>query len=57
MDKEVATLFLMTANLGTTPNQYGYRVGNNDFTFFVDMRMWLGEMLWNNYDRYIVSRR
>ena len=55
MDKEVATLFLMTANLATTPNSYGYRVGNNDFTFFVDMRQWLGEMLWNNYEQYIVN--
>ena len=55
MDKEVATLFLMTNTLATTPNQYGFRVGNNDFTFFVDMRQWLGEMLWNNYDKYIVN--
>lgn len=55
MDKEVATLFLMTNNLATTPNQYGFRVGTNDFTFFVDMRQWLGEMLWNNYDKYIVN--
>jgi hypothetical protein len=55
MDKEVATLFLMTNTLGTNPNQYGFRVGSNDFTFFVDMRMWLGEMLWNNYDQYIVN--
>lgn len=55
MDKEVATLFLMTNTLATTPNQYGFRVGNNDFTFFVNMQQWLGEMLWNNYDRYIVN--
>lgn len=55
MDKEVASLFLVTNNLGTTPNAYGVRVGNNDFTFFVDMRQWLGEMLWNNYEQYIVN--
>lgn len=55
MDKECATLFLMTNNLATTPNQYGFRVGSNDFIFFVDMRQWLGEMLWNNYDKYIVN--
>lgn len=55
MDKECATLFLMTNTLATTPNQYGFRVGFNDFTFFVDMRQWLGEMLWNNYEQYIVN--
>jgi len=55
MDKEVATLFLMTNTLATTPNAYGFRVGSNDFTFFVDMRQWLGEMLWNNYEQYIVN--
>lgn len=55
MDKECATLFLMTNTLATTPNSYGFRVGNNDFTFFVDMRQWLGEMLWNNYEQYIVN--
>lgn len=55
MNKEVATLFLMTNTLATTPNQYGFKTANNDFTFFVDMRLWLGEMLWNNYDQYIVN--
>ena len=55
MDKEVATLYLMTNTLATTPNQYGFRVGSNDFTFFVDMRQWLGELLWNNYEQYSVT--
>jgi len=55
MDKEVATLFLMTNSLATTPNQYGFKTTNADYTFFVDMRQWLGEMLWNNYEQYIVN--
>jgi hypothetical protein len=55
MNKEVATLFLMTNTLATTPNQYGFKTSNLDYTFFVDMRNWLGEMLWNNYDQYIVN--
>jgi len=55
MDKEVATLFLMTNTLATTPNQYGFKTNNADYTFFVDVRQWLGEMLWNKCDQYIVN--
>jgi hypothetical protein len=55
MDKEVATLFLMANTLATTTNQYGFKTTNADYTFFVDMRQWLGEMLWNNYEQFIVN--
>ena len=55
MDKEVAKLWLYGANLTTTQSAIGIKTTDNrSFTFFVDLRRVLGEMLFAKYDFFKV---
>ena len=55
MQTEVAKLWLNTANLGTTISQIGIRNSTNtEYTFFVDLRLVLGETMFQKYEAFKV---
>jgi len=55
MQTEVAKLHLNTANLGTTISQIGIRnTTNTEYTFFVDLRLVLGETMFQKYEAFKV---
>jgi len=55
MNQEVAKLWLNTANIGTTQTQIGIRNSTNtEYTFFVDLRLVLGESMFQKYEAFKV---
>jgi len=55
MNQEVAKLYLNTANIGTTISQIGIRNSTNtEYTFFVDLRLVLGETMFQKYEAFKV---
>jgi len=55
MQTEVAKLWLYGANVGTTISQIGIRNSTNtEYTFFVDLRMVLGETMFQKYEAFKV---
>jgi hypothetical protein len=55
MDQEVAKLWLYGANVGTTQSEIGIRNSDNtEYTFFVDLRLVLGETMYQKYDAFKV---
>jgi hypothetical protein len=55
MDQEVAKLWLYGANIGTTQTQIGIRNSTNtEYTFFVDLRLVLGESMFQKYEAFKV---
>jgi len=55
MDQEVAKLWLYGANIGTTISQIGIRNSTNtEYTFFVDLRLVLGESMFQKYEAFKV---
>ena len=55
MDQEVAKLWLYGANVGTTISQIGIRNSTNtEYTFFVDLRLVLGETMFQKYEAFKV---
>jgi hypothetical protein len=55
MQTEVAKLWLYTANVGTTISQVGIRnATNTEYTFFVDLRLVLGETMFQKYEAFKV---
>jgi len=55
MDQEVAKLWLYGANVGTTQSEIGIRNSDNtQYTFFVDLRLVLGETMYQKYDAFKV---
>jgi hypothetical protein len=55
MNQEVAKLWLYGANLGTTISQIGIRNSTNtEYTFFVDLRLVLGESMFQKYEAFKV---
>jgi hypothetical protein len=55
MDQEVAKLWLYGANLSTTQSQIGIRNSTNtEYTFFVDLRLVLGETMFQKYEAFKV---
>lgn len=55
MQTEVAKLWLYTANIGTTISQVGIRNSTNtEYTFFVDLRLVLGESMFQKYEAFKV---
>jgi len=55
MNQEVAKLWLYGANVGTTISQIGIRNSSNtEYTFFVDLRLVLGETMFQKYEAFKV---
>ena len=55
MNQEVAKLWLYGANVGTTISQIGIRNSTNtEYTFFVDLRLVLGETMFQKYEAFKV---
>lgn len=55
MDQEVAKLYLNGANVTTTISQIGIRnTTNTEYTFFVDLRLVLGETMFQKYEAFKV---
>jgi hypothetical protein len=55
MDQEIAKLWLYTANLSETQSQIGIRNSTNtEYTFFVDLRLVLGETMFKKYEAFKV---
>jgi len=55
MNQEVAKLWLYGANIGTTISQIGIRNSTNtEYTFFVDLRLVLGETMFEKYEAFKV---
>jgi len=55
MQTEVAKLWLNGANVGTTISQIGIRNSTNtEYTFFVDLRLVLGETMFQKYEAFKV---
>ena len=55
MQTEVAKLYLNGANVGTTISQIGIRNSTNtEYTFFVDLRLVLGESMFQKYEAFKV---
>lgn len=55
MQSEVAKLWLNGANVGTTISQIGIRNSSNtEYTFFVDLRLVLGETMFQKYEAFKV---
>jgi len=55
MNQEVAKLWLYGANIGTTQTQIGIRnTTNTEYTFFVDLRLVLGESMFQKYEAFKV---
>jgi hypothetical protein len=55
MDQEVAKLWLYGANVGTTQSEIGIRNSENtQYTFFVDLRLVLGETMFQKYEAFKV---
>jgi hypothetical protein len=55
MQTEVAKLYLNGGNLGTTISQIGIRNSTNtEYTFFVDLRLVLGETMFQKYEAFKV---
>lgn len=55
MNQEVAKLYLNGGNLGTTISQIGIRNSSNtEYTFFVDLRLVLGETMFQKYEAFKV---
>ena len=55
MQTEVAKLWLYGANVGTTISQIGIRNSTNtEYTFFVDLRLVLGESMFQKYEAFKV---
>jgi hypothetical protein len=53
MQTEVAKLWLYGANVGTTISQIGIRnTTNTEYTFFVDLRLVLGETMFQKYEAF-----
>ena len=53
MNQEVAKLWLYGGNLGTTISQIGIRNSTNtEYTFFVDLRLVLGESMFQKYEAF-----
>ena len=53
MNQEVAKLWLYGGNLGTTISQIGIRNSTNtEYTFFVDLRLVLGETMFQKYEAF-----
>jgi hypothetical protein len=55
MDQEVAKLWLNGGNLSTTQSKIGIRNSTNtEYTFFVDLRLVLGETMFQKYEAFKV---
>lgn len=55
MDQEVAKLWLYGANISVTESPIGVRpLGNRDYTFIFDLRLVLGETMFQKYDEFKV---
>jgi len=55
MNQEVAKLWLYGASVGTTISQIGIRnTTNTEYTFFVDLRLVLGESMFQKYEAFKV---
>ena len=55
MNQEVAKLWLYGGNLSTTQSQIGIRSSNNrNYTFIFDLRLVLGETMFQKYDEFKV---
>ena len=55
MDQEVAKLWLYGGNLSTTQSKIGIRnITNTEYTFFVDLRLVLGETMFQKYEAFKV---
>jgi hypothetical protein len=55
MNQEVAKLWLYGANVGTTLSEIGIRNSTNtEYTFFVDLRLVLGETMFEKYEAFKV---
>jgi hypothetical protein len=55
MDQEVAKLWLNGGNLSTTQSKIGIRnITNTEYRFFVDLRLVLGETMFQKYEAFKV---